>query len=93
MGMRITQRMTNRMYLRNNNLTMTNLSDSYKRIITQAKYTRTSENPLNSEKSMSIRKGLRDLDIWDDNISTAHELFTTAETSLSQVASDLYTTR
>ncbi|MDR0904548.1 MAG: flagellin [Ruminococcus sp.] len=91
MGMRITQRMTNRMYQRNNNLTMTNLSNAYKRIITQAKYTRNSESPLNSEKAMSIRKGLRELDTWDDNISTAHELFTTAESSLSQVASNLFT--
>jgi flagellin-like hook-associated protein FlgL len=79
------------MYQRNNNLTMTNLSEAYKRIITQAKYTRTSENPLNSEKAMSIRKGLRELDVWDDNISTAHELFTTAESSLTQVTSKLYT--
>jgi flagellar hook-associated protein 3 FlgL len=81
------------MYQRNNNLTMTNLSDAYQRIITQSKYTRNSQSPLNSEKAMSIRKGLRDLDTWDDNISTAHELFTTAETSLSQVASNLFTTR
>jgi flagellar hook-associated protein 3 FlgL len=81
------------MYQRNNNLTMTNLSEAYKRIITQSKYTRNSQSPLNSEKAMSIRKGLRELDTWDDNISTAHVLFTTAETSLSQVASNLFTTR
>jgi flagellar hook-associated protein 3 FlgL len=72
---------------------MKNMNDAYTRIITQNQYTRTSENPLNSEKAMSIRKGLRDLDIWDDNISTAHELFTTAESSLTQVASNLYNQR
>jgi flagellar hook-associated protein 3 FlgL len=74
-------------------MTMKNMNDAYTRIITQNQYTRTSENPLNSEKAMSIRKGLRDLDIWDDNISTAHELFTTAEQSLTQVASNLYSQR
>jgi flagellar hook-associated protein 3 FlgL len=74
-------------------MTLKNMNDAYTRIITQKEYTRTSENPLNSEKSMSIRKGLRDLDIWDDNISTAHELFTTAEQSLTQVASNLYNQR
>jgi flagellar hook-associated protein 3 FlgL len=74
-------------------MTMKNMNDAYTRIITQNQYTRTSENPLNSEKAMSIRKGLRDLDTWDDNIGTAHELFTTAESSLTQVASNLFATR
>ncbi|MDR0944010.1 MAG: hypothetical protein LBM41_05705 [Ruminococcus sp.] len=93
MAMRITQSQINRLYLRNNRMTMKNMNDAYTRIITQNQYTRTSENPLNSEKAMTIRKGLRDLDIWDDNISTAHELFTTAEQSLTQVASNLFATR
>lgn len=88
--MRITQNMTNRMYLRNNNFTKQNMIDSYNRILTQKKYTRTSENPLVSEKAMTIRKGLRDLDTWDDNIETVTQLFKTAESSLKQVSSDLY---
>jgi flagellar hook-associated protein 3 FlgL len=82
--------MTNRLYLRNNNMTKKNMTDAYTRILTQKKYTRTSQDPLTSEKSMSIRKGLRDLDVWDDNISTSHELFLTAEKSLYQVSSNLY---
>jgi flagellar hook-associated protein 3 FlgL len=64
--------------------------DSYNRILTQKKYRRTSENPLVSEKAMTIRKGLRDLDTWDDNIETVTQLFKTAESSLKQVSSDLY---
>ncbi|MDR0991883.1 MAG: hypothetical protein LBL87_03180 [Ruminococcus sp.] len=88
--MRITQGMTNRMYLRNNNMTKKNMTDAYQRILTQKKYTRTSENTLASEKAMNIRKGLRDLDNWDDNINTATQFFKTAEQSLKQVSSDLY---
>jgi flagellin-like hook-associated protein FlgL len=78
------------MYLRNNNFTKKNMTDAYQRILTQKKYTRTSQNPLASEKAMNIRKGLRDLDNWDDNISTATQFFKTAEQSLTQVSSDLY---
>jgi flagellar hook-associated protein 3 FlgL len=78
------------MYLRNNNFTKKNMIDSYNRILTQKKYRRTSENPLVSEKAMTIRKGLRDLDTWDDNIDTVTQLFKTAESSLKQVSSDLY---
>jgi flagellin-like hook-associated protein FlgL len=78
------------MYLRNNNMTKKNMIDAYNRILTQKQYTRTSQNPLNSEKSMSIRKGMRDLASWTDNIGSAKELFLTAETSLTQVGSTLY---
>jgi flagellin-like hook-associated protein FlgL len=78
------------MYLRNNNFTKKNMTDAYQRILTQKKYTRTSQNPLASEKAMNIRKGLRDLDNWDDNINTATQFFKTAEQSLTQVSSDLY---
>jgi flagellar hook-associated protein 3 FlgL len=82
--------MTNRLYLNNNNYTKKNMLDIYNRVLTQKKYTRASMNPLNAEKSMSIRKGLRDLDIYDDNLQTADELFRSAETSLTQVSSNLY---
>jgi flagellin-like hook-associated protein FlgL len=78
------------MYLRNNNMTKKNMTDAYQRILTQKKYTRTSQNPLASEKAMNIRKGLRDLDNWDDNINTATQFFKTAESTLTQVSSDLY---
>jgi flagellin-like hook-associated protein FlgL len=64
--------------------------DAYNRILTQKQYNRTSQNPLNSEKSMSIRKGMRDLESWTDNIGSAKELFTTAESSLTQVSGTLY---
>jgi flagellin-like hook-associated protein FlgL len=39
---------------------------------------------------MTIRKGLRDLDNWDDNIDTASQFYKTAEKSLAQVSSELY---
>jgi flagellin-like hook-associated protein FlgL len=71
-------------------MTKKNMTDAYQRILTQKKYTRTSQNPLASEKAMNIRKGLRDLDNWDDNINTATQFFKTAESSLTQVSSDLY---
>jgi flagellin-like hook-associated protein FlgL len=71
-------------------MTKKNMTDAYQRILTQKKYTRTSQNPLASEKAMNIRKGLRDLDNWDDNINTATQFFKTAEKSLTQVSSDLY---
>lgn len=88
--MRVTNNITQGRYLSSNNRAQTNMLKSYTRIMTQRRFNRVSEDPINGSKAMTIRRQLRDLDIYRDNLSTAKELFNAAETNLSMVAHDLY---
>ena len=88
--MRVTNNITQGRYLSSNNRAQTNMLKSYTRIMTQRKFNRVSEDPINGSKAMIIRRQLRDIDIYRDNLSTSKELFNAAETNLSKVAHDLY---
>lgn len=88
--MRVTNNITQGRYLSSNNRAQTNMLKSYTRIMTQRRYNRVSEDPINGSKAMIIRRQLRDLDIYRDNLSTAKELFNAAEANLNKVAHDLY---
>ena len=88
--MRITENITRNMYLRNHNRSQTNLLGSYNRITTQRKFNRVSEDTINGNKAMLIRRQLRNLDMYESNLSSAKELFNAAETNLNKIAHDLY---
>lgn len=88
--MRITDKMSNRTFLNNNRRLRGNLLGSYTRIMTQRRFNRVSEDSINGAKAMIIRRDLRDLDIYDSNLSSVKQLFTEAETNLTAIAHDLY---
>lgn len=88
--MRITENITRNMYLRNHNRSQSNLLGSYNRIMTQRKFNRVSEDTINGNKAMMIRRQLRNLDMYESNLSSAKELFNAAETNLNKIAHDLY---
>ncbi len=88
--MRVTNNITTGQFLRNNNRTLTSMLRSQNRITTQRKFNRVSEDSVNGSKAMTIRRQLRDLDIYEDNLNTSKELFAAAESNLYTVAHDIY---
>ena len=88
--MRITNNITQNRYLDGNNRSQTSMLKSYTRIITQRRFNRVSEDPINGSKALIVRRQLRDLNNYRSNLSTAKELFNAAETNLNKVAHDLY---
>ncbi|MBD5141193.1 MAG: hypothetical protein HDT25_07260 [Ruminococcus sp.] len=90
MMMRITDKISNGTFLTNNTRLRSNLLGSYTRIMTQRRFNRVSEDSINGAKAMIIRRDLRDLDIYDSNLSSAKQLFTEAESNLTDIASKNY---
>lgn len=88
--MRVTNNITTGQFLRNNNRALTTMLKSHNRIMTQRRFNRVSEDSINGSKTMTIRRQLRDLDMYEDNLSTAKELFSAAETNLMSIAHDIY---
>lgn len=88
--MRITDKITTGTFLTNNRRMRSNLIGSYTRIMTQRRFNRVSEDSINGAKAMIIRRDLRDLDIYDSNLSSVKQLFTEAETSLTKIAHTNY---
>ncbi|MBQ5319746.1 MAG: hypothetical protein J6K17_11685 [Oscillospiraceae bacterium] len=88
--MRVTNNITTGQFLRNNRRTLTSMLRSQNRITTQRKFNRVSEDSVNGSKAMTIRRQLRDLDIYEDNLNTSKELFAAAESNLYTIAHDVY---
>lgn len=88
--MRITDKMSNRLFLSNNTRLRSNLLGSYERIMSQRRFNRVSEDSINGAKAMMIRRDLRDLDIYNSNLSSVKQLFTEAESNLMQISSKNY---
>lgn len=63
---------------------------SHNRIMTQRRFNRVSEDPINGSKAMTVRRQLRDLDIYKQNLSSAKALFNAAEINLMSLAHDDY---
>ncbi|MBQ4311514.1 MAG: flagellar hook-associated protein FlgL [Oscillospiraceae bacterium] len=88
--MRVTDRYSNRLYLGNNNRSLENMLESENRVLTQKAFLRASEDSVNANKAMKIRKGLENLDMYDKNLENAKDTFTAAETNLYHIADNVY---
>lgn len=88
--MRVTNNITTRQFLTNNNRLLTRQIQSENRISTQRRFNRVSEDIVNGNKAMVIRRQLRDLDIYNDNLGSAKAIFNAAETNLTSIAHDNY---
>lgn len=88
--MRVTDRISSRQYLYNNNQALSNMLKIENKILTQKAFTRASEDSVNANRAMKIRKNLADLDMYDTNLHSASELFTAAETNLYNIADNIY---
>ncbi|MDE6745372.1 MAG: hypothetical protein K2J72_01900, partial [Oscillospiraceae bacterium] len=88
--MRVTNNITTRQFLTNNNRLLTRQIQSENRISTQRRFNRVSEDIINGNKAMTIRRQLRDLAIYNDNLGSAKAIFNAAETNLTAIAHDNY---
>lgn len=88
--MRVTQSIADRLYHKNNNMMLSNMLKNQTRIYTGKQYTRASEDAINASKAMSVRRQLRDLDMYDSNLVTAKGYYEAAETNLTTIAHDIY---
>ncbi|MDE7279820.1 MAG: hypothetical protein K2N26_08870 [Oscillospiraceae bacterium] len=88
--MRVTNNITTRQFLTNNNMLLTRRLQSENRIATQRRFNRVSEDTINGSKAMVIRRQLRDLDMYNDNLGSAKAIFNAAETNLTSIAHDNY---
>ena len=88
--MRITQNYTNRTYLKYNNRLLGDLNRSMKKIESRKAFFRASEDSINASRAMSIRSSLRNLDVYDDNLESAKNVYKSAETGYYTLANDIY---
>lgn len=88
--MRVTNNITTRQFLTNNNRALTQMLKSENRIATQRRFNRVSEDPINGSKAMTIRRQLRDLDIYNKSLSSTKALFSAAEINLYSIADEEY---
>lgn len=88
--MRVTNNITTRQFLANNNRLLTRQLQSENRLATQRRFNRVSEDVISGSKAMIIRRQLRDLDIYNDNLGAAKAIFNAAETNLTSIAHDNY---
>ncbi len=79
-----------RQYLKNYNRMNSAMLKSETRIETHRRYNRLSEDPINGVKALAVRRQLRDLAIYNDNLSSSKELFNAAEKNLSAIADEMY---
>lgn len=88
--MRVTNNITRNTFVKNNRRMRTNMLGSYTRLMTQRRFNRVSEDTVNGTKAMTIRRQLRDLEIYDGNLSSTKQLFTEAEKALDHIADYCY---
>lgn len=88
--MRVTQTMTDRRYHNQNNKMLTSMLKNQTRIYSQKQYSRASEDSIKASKAMIVRRGLRNLDMYDDNLSSVKETFSAAESSLYTISNEIY---
>lgn len=91
MNIRVTQRALSKQYLNNMGKTLTQMNDLNNKILAQRKFLRASENPIGAARALTIRKGLADLAGYDDNLTTAEGIFSSAETNLMTISGEITT--
>lgn len=88
--MRITQNYTTRSYLKYNNRLLGDLNRSMKKLESRKSFFRASEDAINATRAMSVRRNLRNLDVYDDNLECAKNVYSSAETGYYTLAHDIY---
>ncbi|MGN0641597.1 MAG: hypothetical protein ACI4JJ_00495 [Huintestinicola sp.] len=90
--MRVTTGAFTNHYLKNTNTALENQLKIIDRIQSQRKYNRASEDSVSAAKAAHIRKSLANLDIYDENVNNAKELYKAAEDMLYDIANEAYLT-
>lgn len=89
--MRVTQNMMTRNYLKNLNTAAGNLARSNRRISTQRKYTRLSENVSEGLRALKVREDLYKNEQYEANIKGVENELASAESNLKSITGVLQT--
>lgn len=88
--MRVTQPMSDRLYHKNTNAALEGMLKTFDRMTNQRQYKRASEDPINATRAMLVRKGLRDIEMYNDNLKTAKSIFLAAEENLNIITEKIH---
>ena len=88
--MRVTNNAFSGAFLNSYNSLLSDYLKSQKKILTQRKYRRASEDSASAAKAAHVRKSLENLDIYDENLNTAKDLYYAAEDALYDIADKTY---
>lgn len=83
--MRVTNSIQTGRYLRHSNNALSRVSEISNRIDSQRAFDRISESPIKGVRSLIVRRGLKKLEMYEDNISASNQVFTSAESALMNV--------
>lgn len=84
--MRIAGSTIRRNYLKNYERNYSEMFDSEKRIETNRKFSRASENPIDAAKALRVRKALSELDTSTANLKSADSIYQSAESSMTTIS-------
>lgn len=87
--MRVTNNTIMRGYHRNLNRVGNLKSNSMDKIMSNRKFNRASESPINAAKALNVRKSIYYTDQYTENLKVADKFYTEAETSLLGVSTKL----
>ena len=88
--MRVTNNISQGTYLKNNRKINSSMLKSMTRIMTQRRFNRVSEDIVNGVTALTIRRQLRNVDIYEKNLNACKELFASAEQVLIRISDDAY---
>ncbi|MCL2071490.1 MAG: hypothetical protein FWH07_04550, partial [Oscillospiraceae bacterium] len=91
MGMRITNSQVHRRYLGGLHQNFKRYNDSQNKIISQRKFTRASQNPLDAAKALKNRKAMREVETYQKNLETAAGIYASAEEAVRGVSGIMQT--
>lgn len=84
--MRIAGSTIRRNYLKNYQKNFSDKFDSEKRIESNRKFSRASENPIDAAKALRVRKALSELDTSTANLKSADSIYQSAESSMTTIS-------
>ena len=84
--MRVTQSITTRNYIRNIQRNAKARMDSETRTMSGARFTRGSQDPMSAARALNVRKSMSDLKTYRDNLTTAKNIYASAETVVLEIS-------
>jgi len=90
-GNRVTGNMVNRRFVSRLQTNFARKNESEQRIISQRRFTRASQNPLDAARTLRNRKTMSEVDTYRANLDTATGIYDVAENSIRQISGILQT--
>ncbi|MCL2077453.1 MAG: hypothetical protein FWH08_03490 [Oscillospiraceae bacterium] len=89
--MRVAGNTSLRRYMHNLQRNMSNKNKAENQLYSGRLFNRASENPITAARALRVRKGLYNLETYQDNLKTADMIYTTAESSVMGVSAIMQT--